>query len=526
MALLPFEITRCAAVSLCLAAVLASSLGACDMGGLLDTAPPTATSTATDIPSTDTVRPPSSTATSTGTDTATATPSSTATATATQTAVPTPTPAPPLRTWGTQFAMDYDAARHSQNVEVELPRARAAGIRSVRTYILWRDIEPTNTTPEGYDWAETDRRLTDYAAAGMDQVLVIAAYPRWAMVYQCGYGFQPGMEGEWRQFVRAVAERYRVPRYRVVGYEIGNEVDGTTRIEDDDHDRPPGWAPGEPTLPLGGCWGDRPAEYASFLRLARQEIKDAHPWALVSHGGLAFTGVRGQFHRDFLDRLLAEGGGDLVDYVGYHWFPDLKRFQPGEPTGVEKYREVRATMGSQGVAKPVWLTETYRLTVEGDRGSEVGQVEFLTKELPQVLAAGEIKRVYWYGWADYAHLGSGERQRGLVRSDRSPKPALAVLPHTIRCTNGSPADISTERVVAYRFTPASSTGYWVVMWSRDGSPAELQIPAAAGQRAEVVVPATVLAAGEVAPPTEIGVLDGRLSIPVGAESAFVTVGSP
>jgi hypothetical protein len=410
-------------------------------------------------------------------------------------------------------------------VALELGRAHEAGVRAIRTNVQWREVEPSNVSPDAFNWEATDSRLRQYASAGYEVVLTVVAYPKWAMVYQCGYGYNDGMEAEWRQFVRALASRYSDPKFGVTTYEIGNEIDGTTRVDAVDHDRPPGWAPGEPTLPVGGCWGDRPAEYVGFLRAAYEEIGAAHPSARVMAGSLAFTWVDDGFHKDFLDGMLAAGGGRYTDVVGYHWFPDLKTFFPEEPTGPEKYRQVRDVMASHGLNVPVWLTETYQLTQEGDPSSEVPQVRFLTKELVDLLAVSDLQRVFWYSWVDYPGQEPGYRQRGLVRSDRQPKPGLGALPYAVKYTNGVPENLSSERVIAYGFRPQDGQAAYIVAWSRDGAAAELAIPSGNFSTAEVtVVSSAELAAATCCSSETVAAELDRFSFPVGADTVFIRLG--
>ncbi len=470
-------------------------------------------------------RPPSPEPSATNTPSSTPEPSRTATPrpTLSPTAVPTQTPVPSYRTWGTQFGYEFDATRHRENVALELRRAADAGLESIRTNVLWSEIEPQNVSPSEFSWAATDARLQAYSAAGFDLVLTVVSYPAWATVYGCGYELRPGMETEWREFTAELARRYAPPEYAIAAFEIGNEIDGTTRVDPDDHDRPPGWGAGEPTLPVGGCWGDRPDQYTAFLRSAHDAIKAVRPSARVMHGSLAFTGVEGAFHRDFLERFLASGGGGVTDVVGYHWFPDLKRFFPDEPTGLQKYSEIAATMAGHGVARPIWLTETYKLTEEGDPSGEIAQVEFLTKELVELVAVSDLQRVYWYSFVDYPNQEPGYRQRGLVRADRSPKLALGVLPFVIRHTNGSPEMLSSNGLAAFGFRGTAGELEHVVVWSRTSEPTELAVPAGGSAAATALtVSSDELGAGRCCREQNlISELD-RFALSVGPDATFLS----
>jgi hypothetical protein len=431
------------------------------------------------------------------------------------------------RVWGLQFGLEEPPASLPDNLLIELPRAKRAGLTSVRTTLRWDWLEPANTTPESYDWTEADRRLAEYSSDryGNDLLVGLIAYPKWATVYACGYALQPGMEPEWRQFVRAVAERYSRPPYRVVAWEIGNEVDGKTTINDDDRTRPPGWGQNEPTVPIGGCWGDRAAAYRDFLRAAYEEIKAVDPDALVTLGSLAYAFNVPEFHTDFLEQLLAAGGGPYFDFLGFHWFPNVL----DQPTGPDKVGRLIATLRRYGQPKPLWLTETYRLTFPGLDWTTGLQIEFLTKELVEVLAFNEIVRIYWYGWVDYPvnyKRTPTEGDRGLVTVDHRPKPALDVLPYTVLYTNGLAEDISTRNVIAYRFSWPRTAGTTIIAWSRSGRQADLTVPASDRSLAQVsYFPRNMLLAGDCCGTTIVPPQNGSYRFGVGSDALFIRVAS-
>ena len=431
------------------------------------------------------------TATTTGTIGVTETPLPTETLTPTNTPIPTlaPTATPTAiaaytpflardhqlqrgarRVWGAQFAAD-DIPELLADVRAhELERLRRTGIGAIRTHLYWDAIAPTRRGVEAFDWAATDERLRAYSteAGGFDLVLSVVSYPKWAMTYRCGAGFEPGGEDALREFMRVAASRYGRAPYRVVAWEIGNEVDGETTIDPSDWERTDHWGRGEPTVPHGGCWGDRPEEYVRFLGIAAEAVRAADPDALVTLGNLALV-VHEDFHADFMERFLAAGGGEMIDYFGYHWFPDLKDFFPDQdlPSGEEKARRAAESLSRSGSRMPLWLSETYRLSKMGEPDTERAQLRFVTRELPRLLAMTDLRHIFWYGWLDFAGVPNGTFQRGIVRPDHSPKPALRPLATIIRATDGSPTDLSDGRVEAYRFN--GRDGAWIVAWSRDGS---------------------------------------------------------
>lgn len=386
--------------------------------------------------------------------------------------------AAPPRDWGVQFALEHYPELHDATVAHDLTRARAAGMGTVRTFVRWDEIEAENLAPEDFDWRVTDARLSAYRAAGFELIVGIVGYPEWAMVYGCGYDHRTGMAGEWRAFVRALAQRYGGPDWQVVLWEIGNEVDGRTTVRASDFDpirRPPGHGPGQPTAPIGGCWGDRAAAFLRFYRGAWREIRLLDPLARITFGGLAYAPFEDNFVPGFLDDFLALGGGELIDVLSVHWFGGVGYY---EPTGIARLEALRATMARHGVDVPVWLTEVHRMTRHDDRESELWPVPWLTQDLIEVLAEPSVERVIWYGWRDFpapvvAGVGS-PWQRGMLREDGADKLALPVLASVIRATAGRPAPLALaggDRVdaeSAARAMTAADAPYAVVDGGSDG----------------------------------------------------------
>lgn len=433
---------------------------------------------------------------------------------------------PEGRVWGMQFAAEFDPLRYLDFLRLELPRGRQAGLASIRTTLRWDEVEPSNTTPDRFDWRAADRKLGDYSRGGYDLMVQLVAYPAWATEYQCGGALRPGMEAEWQSFAREAARRYGRAPYRVAAWEIGNEIDGESAVDPDDFERPEEWGRGQPTIPEGGCWGGRAPAYAEFLRLAYTAIKAEDPEVLVTLGGLGNSDVNGWFDMGFLDAFLAAGGGAHSDFIGYHWFANLREVFPNEPTGPDKYHRIRATMAKHGVDKPVWLTETYRHSTVGEPATRAEQIHFLTQELIEVLATTDLERIYWYGWTDFPPDWS-PNERGLIGHDHRPKPAFPVLAYALDYSQGEVEDLSTEQVVAYRFRRPRAAGETLIAWSRDGRPARLVLPARGRAPALATwFPAEMLMAGRCCAEAAIPPAGGRYTFNLGADAIFVAIDRP
>ena len=427
----------------------------------------------------------------------------------------------PKVVWGTQFGpyQEEQGAFYSQIVERELPFVQAAGFTSIRTDVYWRDVEPTDAAPEAYDWSKYDQRLQDYRSAGLEPVVTIVGYPLWATQYYCGGGLLPGMEAEWREFVRALAQRYSVTPYDVHIWEIGNEVDGETEVDpEEDNLRPPEQGGGQPTWPFGGCWGDMAPEYVAFLSAAYEEIKAVDPGATVMMGGLAYAVFDKWFIRDFLSNFLAAGGGAYTDVVGFHWFP----YRQPWATASEKAQELRDIMAVRGVSKPLWLTETYMWDRENGTDTQDLRVAFITQELPGALGSGAVERVYWFGFWDFIPEFS-TFDRGLVTLDHQPKPGLKVFEITAGFVSGHPHPPATisPAVEAYRFfQPSAHQDTWA-LWSTTGQveTVPLTVSGSSVEAVRIQVGDTYTTTQAVS--SVIPVEDGQITLSVGPQTLFL-----
>jgi hypothetical protein len=208
----------------------------------------------------------------------------------------------------------------------------------------------------------------------------------------------------------------------------------------------------------------------------------------------------------------------------YHWFAHLSKI-PGQPTGPEKHRWLMDALQRHGQGgRPVWLTETYQLTLTGQPATLGDQVEFLTHDLVEMLALPEIERVYWYSWVDNPPgIGDADQiGRGLIGGDRVPKPAALVLPFTLDYTNGIPEDRSTAdvRATAFRWyrTPLDT----MLLWSRDGASHAYAIPARPGKLARVRrFPVDAVISGDCCPERLVAPVDGAYRLDVGGQTLYV-----
>jgi hypothetical protein len=312
-----------------------------------------------------------------------------------------------------------------------------------RVRVDWSLIQP-DPPPAGYVWGPYhDEKLRLVAETGVQLIATVAEAPAWAADAPCA-PIYPGRLDEFAQFLTDLVNRYKQPPYGIRHWELINEPDGTYHNPEVD--------PSEAGV---GCWGYDGGEYAQMLGVAYQAIKAADPTATVLMGGVAhdwFTEYGGPFYRYFPDDVMQTGGGDYLDALSFHYFPDFhaewERWDPNSqdrqmgwlpaPTcgnlfdgqGTEYYAGgidliAKTThFGNRldtcfGVDKPIWVTELAEHGYANDPNSLVQQARYVIQGYARGLSAG-AENITWYALT----TPNDENGQGLLFDDWTPKPAF------------------------------------------------------------------------------------------------------
>lgn len=306
-----------------------------------------------------------------------------------------------------------------------------SGAGWARVRINWSWIQP-DPPPADYVWGPYhDEKLRLVAETGVRLIATVADAPLWAAESPCD-PIYPDQLDEFAQFLTDLVNRYRQFPYNIKHWELFNEPDYTW---------PDGWAGGL------GCWGDDGDQYAQMLTWAYPAIKAADPEATVLMGGVAldwFTEYEGPFNRYFPDDVMAAGGGDFLDAISFHYFPDFRaeweRWVPeGNPPtcgdvedgmgtpyeawGIDliaKTNHFRNRLRTCfGVDKPVWVTELAEHGYSGDPDSLAQQARYVIRGYTRGLAAG-VENITWYALS----TPNDSYEQGLLFDDGTPKPAF------------------------------------------------------------------------------------------------------
>lgn len=250
----------------------------------------------------------------------------------------------------------------------EWPDFSVDAVRLWDTRTAWLNLEPR---PGLFDFAQLDRHVDAAIAAGVgDITLVLAGTPRWAAVRESpndapwlgpGSAAPPRDAQEWREFVAAVAERFRG---RIDNYEIGNE----------------------PNLAM--FWNGNYVELGALVTDAATIIHQRDPAARVVAPAPLITQLRDVVDAEALwDSLRGSG----VDVLAFHYYPR----DPGSIVHLPEIADrLRASAVDRGFGDlPLWITESN----PGARASAAH-----VSSLQRIARQQGFDRLYWYAWMSSA----------------------------------------------------------------------------------------------------------------------------
>ncbi len=222
-----------------------------------------------------------------------------------------------------------------------------------------------------------------------------------------------------------------------------------------------------------------------MLSVAYPAIKQANPKAQVLFGGIAydfFVDKGGNFVKEFLDDVLAAGGGAYFDimnihsYPGSYWIeemnPDCREndtcFGPGV---VEKVAYVQQKLTQEyGLTKPIMITESgwHSDNPPDQPSSPEIQARFVLELLTQSKAAGALSTIIF----SLTDLDGYPYESGLVSASTPPQPKPAFTAYQVAVDWLAPArfvrrlpaaELKAKEMDAYEFRqPGGNTFY--VAW--------------------------------------------------------------
>ncbi len=313
----------------------------------------------------------------------------------------------------------------------------------VRYPVFWSGIEPTNTTPDKYNWAATDASLLAARDSNLKLIVTLGGNPSWATPSgQHGYGGPVQNIADLQEFVGAIVARYPHVKY----WEFYNEPDN--------------WA----------WFGLQGAAYANMLKAVYPVVKAANPDAQVVMGGLAmdwFIEQGGPFDRNFLQDVLANCSGPCFDLANFHYYPSARaEWEPYGRDIIGKANYVRQMLATYHYTRTVINTETGWPNISISGGTEIA-ARWLPKVYVRGLAAG-LPTVIWYSLLD-----SDSSLPGLLDLNLTPRPtydalrALTGLMNTAHFVRTIPVtETGSSFIEGYQFSVIGTNGskrldvYW------------------------------------------------------------------
>jgi len=378
-----------------------------------------------------------------------------------------------------------------------------AGGRWLRFPVFWSDIEPTNTIPAAYNWANLDASVQAATSANVHLILFLEGNPSWAAARPRGPIYNLA---DFQEFVGAIVARYP----QVEKWEFYNEPD----------DRK--------------AWGLDGAGYAAMLQAIYPGVKAANPNAQVVMGGLAldwFTEDGGPFVKRFLNDVVANCAGPCFDIANFHYYP---LFRPTwEPYGrdiIGKANYVRQVLAAYGYNRPVINTE-----MGWPSGSEWGspelQARYVVKGNSRALAAG-LGLTVWYSLCDADISDPGL----LDSSGLAPRPAyyayatiISLMTHARYVRTIPSSETGSAYLEGYQFSVPAAVGlkrldvYWYdcpSMYSNyvNGLPTDCSNTAPLKINAAQIAVIDKVGSSRILDDVDDGITDGKVSIPGGVGS--------
>ena len=321
---------------------------------------------------------------------------------------------------------------------------KESGADWARVRIEWELIEPNEPVPgepPQYDWVYHDDNLSLVSGTGIKMIATISDSPGWAASMPCA-PIYPDRLDDFARFLKDLVERYKEPPFNIHFWEMVNEPDSNRFIS--------GHISGH------GCWAYDGDQYAQMLQVASNAIKQADPQATVLMGGIAydwFNEYGGPFFRYFADEVMFNGGGEYIDALNIHYFPDFSaewdRWNPNsqdqilgwipEPTcgivddgidtayEVEGFGIVAKTSHFRNrmevcfeLSKPLWVTEVGMHGFMDDENSLIAQARYVIKVYARALSDG-VQNITWFSLDQPPYDQFGQ---ALLDTDFSPKPAF------------------------------------------------------------------------------------------------------
>jgi hypothetical protein len=286
------------------------------------------------------------------------------------------------------------------------------GIGWERIIFYWSELEKQG--PDDWNWFHHPTAVLDREIEGGREIVgVLEHTPAWATKGIPGAGVPYGLyrplddpTNYWARFVRRAVRSYQGRIHRWV---IWNEPD----ISLDTY---------------GTQWQGTTEDYYQLVKTAYIVAHEVDPDIVIHLGGLTYW-HNPNYLREYLTVAsqdpTAAANGYYFDVISVHIY-----FRPD--TTLEIINTIQTTLEDFGLGdKPIWINETNAPPYDDPAQEWINppfqvtqemQASFLLQEFALALSTG-VERIAVYKWIDEPPPAPGFEPYGLLRPDRSPRPA-------------------------------------------------------------------------------------------------------
>lgn len=278
---------------------------------------------------------------------------------------------------------------------------REAGFRWARVDLTWNWVEEA---PGVFRWDELDRLAADARQADIRLVGILGYCPSWASSGPDIY-HPPRSTAQWKRYVRAIVGRYRGD---IRHWILWNEPNNRTFFR-----------------------GTVQQYITQVLVPGARAVKEADPGALVCGPDLAH--LAGCHWDTWMDAVLSQAGG-CFDVITHHCYKDTAEEVFRQLEGPRWFWEAPSVL--QILRRHHQETKPFFLTEAGWRSNKIGekaQADRLDALLRGRASRPWIRKMFIYELCD----SSAEPGYGLLRRDRSPKPAFVAVKRFIASHPGT-----------------------------------------------------------------------------------------
>jgi hypothetical protein len=300
------------------------------------------------------------------------------------------------------------------DLERDLDAIKAMGATWVRVPLNWITIEMHGRGR--LEWARPDFVVREARERGLRILGVVSYTPQWARPVGRPGSDPPTNLDDYARFVGALAKRYGPQG--VHHWEIWNEPN------------------------IAATWTPKPdpAKYTAMLKKAARAIRTADRKAVVLTAGMspAWNAPDGSqvAPTTFLSKVYANGGRGWFDAVAHHpsTFP-YRSTHVAAWSAFQQTPSMHSVMRAHGDrTKRIWASEIGFPTGRASASvSDQAQAKYLVESLRSWTNFGFAGPVFVYSMRDEGPDKLDHFQNfGLLRTDRSPKPAYTAVQRALR----------------------------------------------------------------------------------------------